>query len=411
MSGPEFGAYSEVGKLRKVIVHRPGLEMRRLTPTNAAELLFDDVIWARKARAHHDGFVDLMREEFGITVYRVHELLKEVVDQPDGRAYVLDRKLVPDEVGVRGLSELRAWMDEMESSELVGHLIGGVAVGELPDEFRHWLEQAYSPSDFVLAPLPNQLFARDSSAWIYGGVTINPMARPARRSESLHLAAIYKYHPEFRDGEFQIWWGDPDEGHRGSATLEGGDIMPVGQGVVLIGMGERTTYQAVSQLALRLFEAGAAERVIAAKMPAERASMHLDTIFSFCDRDLVTIYEPAVEAIQPISYRPGEHDLEVTVERDGWLETVREALGLKELRTIPTGGDSFQQEREQWDDGNNVVALEPGVVVAYDRNEWTNARLRRAGVAVMEINGAELGRGRGGGHCMTCPVWREPADD
>jgi arginine deiminase len=406
-----FGAYSEVGRLRKVIVHRPGLEMRRLTPSNAAELLFDDVIWARKARAHHDGFVDLMREEFGITVYRIHELLKDVVDDPAGRAYVLDRKLVPDEVGVRGLTELRSWMDEMDSVELVSHLIGGVAVGELPEDFRHWLEQAYSPSDFVLAPLPNQLFARDSSAWIYGGVTINPMARPARWPESLHLAAIYKHHPEFRDGGFRIWWGDPDEGHRGSATLEGGDIMPVGRGVVLVGMGERTTYQAVSQLALALFREGAAERVIAAKMPAERASMHLDTIFSFCDRDLATIYEPAVASIQPISYRPGEHDLEVTVERQGWLETVRDALGLKELRTIPTGGDTFVQEREQWDDGNNVVALEPGVVVAYDRNEYTNARLRRAGVAVLEINGSELGRGRGGGHCMTCPVWREPAFD
>ncbi len=407
----EFGAWSEVGKLRKVIVHRPGLEMRRLTPTNAAELLFDDVIWARKARTHHDEFVDMMREEYGITVYRVHELLKDVVDDDAGRAYILDRKLVPDEVGVRGLTELRAWMDELASPELVSHLIGGVSVSELPEEFRHWLEQSYSPSDFVLAPLPNQLFARDSSAWIYGGVTINPMARQARRPESLHLAAIYKVHPEFRDGDFRVWWGDPDDGHRGSATLEGGDIMPVGRGVVLVGMGERTTYQAVSQLALALFDAGAAERVIAAKMPAERASMHLDTIFSFCDRDLVTVFQPAVEAIQPISYRPGEHDLEVTVEDQGWVETVRQALDLPELRTIPTGGDSFVQEREQWDDGNNVVALEPGVVVAYDRNEYTNARLRSAGVTVVEIDGSELGRGRGGGHCMTCPVWREPAFD
>jgi arginine deiminase len=331
-----------------------------------------------------------------------------VVDDPDGRAWLLDRKLVPDDVGVIGLSELRAWLDEMGSAELVSHLIGGVAVSELPDDLRGWLEQAWSPSDFVLAPLPNQLFARDSSAWIYGGVTLCPMARRARRPESLHLAAIYRFHPAFRDGDFEVWWGDPDDGHRGSATLEGGDIMPVGEGIVLVGMGERTSYQAVSQLAQALFAAGAAERVIGAKMPAERASMHLDTIFGFCDRDLVTVYEPAVEAIQPISYRPGERGLDVTVERHGWIETVREALGLRQLRTIPTGGDAFVQEREQWDDGTNVVALEPGVVVAYDRNEYTNARLRRAGVTVLESDGSELGRGRGGGHCMTCPVWREP---
>jgi arginine deiminase len=198
----------------------------------------------------------------------------------------------------------------------------------------------------------------------------------------------------------------------GSATLEGGDVMLVGKGVVLIGMGERTTYQAVGQVAQSLFKHNAAERVIATKMPPDRASMHLDTIFTFCDRDLVTIFEPVVNSIQPISYYPfdNEDGLSVVVEKKGWLDAVQEALGLKELRVIPTGGDEFHQEREQWDDGNNVVALQPGVVVAYNRNEWTNAHLRRAGVTVLEIDGSELGRGRGGGHCMTCPVLRDPVD-
>ncbi len=407
MSG--FGVHSEVGRLRRVIVHRPGPEMRRLTPSNASELLFDDVPWATRAREEHDAFVGIMRDDFDIDVMLVHELLEDVVADPEGRAYVLDRKLVANEVGVNGVKEMRAWMDDLDAPSLVHALIGGVTVGELPSDFRSWASKAYGDHQFVLPPLPNQLFTRDSSSWIYQGVTINPKYSPARRKETLHLAAIYRHHPAFRDGDFTFWWGYPAEEDRGSATLEGGDVMPVGNGIVLVGMGERTTYQAVSQLAKALFDHGAATRVIAAKMPRDRASMHLDTVFTFCDRDLVTIYEPVVDTITPISYYPSDDGVEVIIEDAGWLDVVRDALDLTELRVIPTGGNTFEQAREQWDDGNNVVALEPGVVIAYNRNEFTNARLREAGITVIEIEGSELGRGRGGGHCMTCPVWRDPA--
>ena len=404
----KFGVYSEVGKLRKVIVHRPGHEMRRLTPSNCKELLFDDVIWTHQAQQDHDLFVRLMRDDYGIQVMDVQTLLAEVLDDPEGRAYVLDRKLTPFDVGVGSAVELRAWMDEMESAELASHLIGGLTMGELPADICPASQKAYGANEFVLPPLPNQLFTRDSSSWIYNGVTINPMFWTPRRKESLHLSAIYKYHPEFKDGNFYVWWGDPDMDY-GNAMIEGGDVMPVGDGVVLIGMGERTTYQAVSMLAQTLFEHEAATHVLAARIPRDRASMHLDTVFTFCDRDLVTIYEQVVNRIHPISYRPGKNGMpDIRVEEKGWIEAVRDAMGLKELRIIPTAGDDFNQEREQWDDGNNVVALEPGVVVAYDRNEWTNHKLEEAGVKVLTIPGSELGRGRGGGHCMTCPVLRDP---
>ena len=406
----EFGVYSEVGKLRKVIVHRPGLEMRRLTPSNCKDLLFDDVIWTHRAQQDHDIFVRLMREEYNIEVMYIHELLEDVVTTPEGRAYVLDRKLTAHDVGIGGDVELRDWMNEMPSAELVTHLIGGLTMAELPHDIWPISQLAYGANEFVLPPLPNHLFTRDSSSWIYNGVTINPMFWTARRKESIHLGAIYKFHPEFKGCDFNIWWGDPDVDY-GNAMIEGGDVMPVGNGVVLIGMGERTTYQAVGLLAHRLFEHGAATHVLAARMPHDRASMHLDTVFTFCDRDLVTIYEQVIDRIQPISYRPGKNGkLDITVENKGWLEAVQDAMKLKQLRAISTGGNDFAQEREQWDDGNNVVALEPGVVVAYDRNEWTNAKLQNAGVTVLTIPGSELGRGRGGGHCMTCPVLRDPIE-
>ena len=329
----KFGVYSEVGQLRKVMVCAPGKAHTRLTPSNSDALLFDDVLWVDAAKRDHFDFVNKMHDR-GIDVVEMHKLLAETVAVPQAKKWILDNQIVPDQVGPGLVDEIRSYLEGLEPRKLAETLLGGLSTEEFPEthggEMLKLVKDAAGVTEYLLPPLPNTLYTRDTSCWIYGGVTLNALFWPARHEEPILTTAIYKFHPDFA-GKVNVWWGDPTKDH-GLATFEGGDVMPIGKGNVLIGMSERTSRQAISQVAAALFAKGAAERVIIAAMPKLRAAMHLDTVITFADRDCVLIYPDIVNGIEAFSYRPTSNNggLELTKDKGSLVEVIAAALGIEE---------------------------------------------------------------------------------
>ncbi len=391
---------SEVGRLRSVLLHRPGPELQRLTPRNSADLLFDGLPWVARAQDEHDAFAAALRER-GVEVLHLLDLLVETLDEPTARAAVVDAAVAPAQVGPVLAETLHAWLLDLASSDLAAVLTGGLTHEELPRTGAEGVVARLTRrAEFVVPPLPNLLFTRDSSVWVGDHVAVTSPSMRARRREASLTGAVYRSHPRFA-GTPLLYGGGSE------AWFEGGDVLVLADRVLAVGVGQRTTPAGLEAFALRAFAEGVATTVLAVPIAQERATMHLDTVCTMVDVDAVVMFPAVADTLVAYPIAPDGPGLRVHGPAP-FLRAAADAMGLDRLRLVDTGLDPVTAEREQWDDGNNTLALAPGLVVAYERNTETNARLEAAGIEVVAVAGSELGSGRGGPRCMSCPLLRDP---
>jgi arginine deiminase len=401
VSSSRLGSNSEVGALRVVIVHRPGAELRRLTPRNNDDLLFDGLPWVARAQEEHDAFAELLSSR-GVEVLLLSDLLNEALASGAARMQGIAAAVDAPRLGLPLAQELSAYLRSLNPARLAYVLMAGMTFAELPSDARpdgSLVRRMHHGSDYVIEPLPNLVFTRDSSIWVGPRVVIPSLALPARARESSLTDLIYAHHPRFT--------GVRRAYESRTAPVEGGDVLLLAPGVVAVGVGERTTPAGAEALARSLFDDGLAETVLAVPLAQERAQMHLDTVCTMVDTDAVVMYANVVETLSAFTIARTPDGVRISDEAP-FVAAAAAAMGIDKLRVIDTGRDPVVAEREQWDDGNNTLALAPGVIVAYERNARTNARLEDAGIEVLTIAASELGTGRGGPRCMSCPAARDP---
>lgn len=402
---------SEIGRLKRVILHRPERALTHLTPSNCHELLFDDVVSVEVAGQEHDAFTaQLMSQD--VEVLLLHTLLSQTLNNPSAKDWLLATQISDHRFGQTFANKLRQHLAQIDDKTLGHYLLGGLTYDEIDISCQSLIAQMEKSSEFVIDPLPNHLFTRDTSSWLYNGVSLNPMMKIARQRETTHLAAIYRWHPLFADQNFHRYFDgrkfDSKANLFDNVKIEGGDILVLGNRSLLIGLSERTTAQGIEQLAEQLFANGEVDQIIVLELPKDRSCMHLDTVMTHLTHDTFSIY--------PEIITENMHTWRLTAKPDGSIaakkmpnfkKAIEQVLQLDALQIITTGGNNFEAQREQWNDANNVLTVKPGVVISYERNTFTNEKYDKAGIKVLTIPGNELGRGRGGARCMSCPIERE----